>query len=245
MRALAITTSALALACAHETNTPTVTLAPSPPAAFEAPLRCSPDDPSACHVLARRALPTDPRDAFMFESIACEQKLAAACGSLGWMMLHGVWGEADPAQAVVLLEGACRADVVTSCVDLGVLERDVHTDDAKAAAIFSRYCEKNVAAACDELGRMVERGRGFAADADAALRLFERACHAGSAAGCGDSDACRTTASCSSGRVVATTARRATRSDASSVRATSASRPLASLSRTRLSTRSVRARCGG
>jgi TPR repeat protein len=186
MRSFALSTCVFALACATPKPIATVSIAP-PSIAPRAPrLECSPRDPNACHTLARRALARDPRHAFMFESTACEHGVVAACGGLGWMMLHGTWGEADARAAFDLLDGACRAGFVASCVDVGVLERVVHRDDVKASAIFGRYCDRDVAAACDELGRMVESGEGFAPDAAAAKRLYEHACHEGSAAGCGD-----------------------------------------------------------
>ncbi len=177
--------ASLALACAHEKIPATVFIpesdaAPSPP-----PLECSSNDANACHVLGHRALATNPRNAFMFESTACEHGVAEACATVGWITLHGTWGEANAEGASLFLEHACQANILTSCVDLGVLERDARHDEA-ANAIFKKYCDREIASACDELGRMVEEGRGFAVDTRAAVLLYDHACRGGSAGGCGD-----------------------------------------------------------
>jgi len=184
MRAILLA-STLALGCAREATPNAVTLVAPTWNAPPPPLECSPRDPNACQVLGHRLLATDPRRAYMFESIACEHGVTAGCATLGWMMLHGTWGDASSDEAFPLLDGSCHANVAASCVDLGVLALDDRRED-DARAIFERYCARDVGAACDELGRMVEEGRRFAPDASAAKRLFEHACHAGSASGCGD-----------------------------------------------------------
>ncbi|HSQ64993.1 MAG TPA: tetratricopeptide repeat protein [Polyangiaceae bacterium] len=188
MRVLAIAMAALSTACAHraatvaEVSLPVVASPAPPPKA-----QCLPRDPRACHEIAQQVLVTDPRDAFMFESIACDGGVVAGCGELGWMVLHGVWGTADPPRAFVLLERACHAGSVESCVRLGAFYRDVRRDDPKGSEVLTHYCnDVGVPSACDELGRMVERGRGFSPDSDAAQRLYEHACARGSHAGCGD-----------------------------------------------------------
>ncbi len=187
MRVVRFATAALAVACAREVPPAAVSL-PFVVASPQAPKgECLPGSLDVCHALAHRVLPTDPRHAFQYESLACEGGMVAACGELGWMMLRGVWGASDTNEALFLIEGACSAGLVESCVMVGVLDRDAHHDDAAAAEIFRHYCDdRSVGAACDELGSMVESGRGFAADRDAAARIFEHACALGSPAGCGD-----------------------------------------------------------
>ena len=186
MRALALVLAALASSCAGEAPPPVVTL-PAVEPTVVAVHACGPADPAACHTIAEEKLPTNPQLAYQYEHYACETGVAPACGALGHMMLRGIWGESKPEQAVFYLQGACAAGIAASCVDLGVLERDVRHDDAGAIARFSRDCEsRRIGLACDELGRMVEQGRGFARDAAAARRLFERACALGASAGCGD-----------------------------------------------------------
>ncbi|HEY1957779.1 MAG TPA: tetratricopeptide repeat protein [Polyangiaceae bacterium] len=187
MRALGIVLAAFASACAGRASPPVVALpsveAPAPAAVRE----CTPRAPATCHAIAQESLPTEPRLAYRLEAFACDSGVPAACGALGHMMLHGIWGESSPEQALFYLEGACGAGVAASCVDLGVFDRDVRHEDARAIARFTRDCEvRRVAAACDELGRMVEDGRAFAPDAVAARRMFEHACTLGDAAGCGD-----------------------------------------------------------
>jgi TPR repeat protein len=187
MRPLAIVLAALGAACAHETPRAVVTLPAVVSTPAPRPRACLPSELAACRDIGRRVLPADPRRAFQFESLACDGGVVEACGDLGWMMMRGVWGESNPARALVLLDGACGAGVVASCVTLGVYYRDVRHDDAKAAAVFAHYCDDVGAPdACDELGRMVERGRGFAPDEGAARRLYESACERGAMAGCGD-----------------------------------------------------------
>ncbi len=187
MRAHAIVVAALAASCAGEPPPKAVALAPIAPPETHAPRACVPEDLAACHALAWDLLPTDPRHAYQDEAFACDEGQVASCAALGHMMLRGIWGESDPAKALFYLEGACGAGVLASCVEHALAERDVRHDETGATTTLLRLCdERRAASACDEVGRMVERGRGFAPDPDAARRLFEHACDLGDAAGCGD-----------------------------------------------------------
>src|SRR5690242_9914125 len=134
MRArLATVAAALSISCAGERPLPVVTL-PAVEAPGPAVASCGPADPAKCHAIAEDALPNDPRLAYRYEAFACERGVVGACGALGHMMLRGIWGESDPDQASFYLDGACGEGVATSCVELGVLDRDVRHDDARAIA---------------------------------------------------------------------------------------------------------------
>ena len=138
---------------------------------------------------------------------ACD--LGGGCNNLGVLYMKGIGGDADPHKAKDLFEAACKRDELTACVNMGKIWRNGEVGDVvdtgKAAEYFDlackrgepegcklreevatearEACEQN-ARRCNNWGYLNEKGLGVPVSIQAALKLYERACKAGSAKAC-------------------------------------------------------------
>lgn len=175
--------------------------------AAEALLTCEGGNFEACYrdgmTAAQDARPrfSDARKAF---SAAClEVHHAQSCNELARLVRDAKGGPRDVKRAVDLFGIACKGEVHTACVDLGLLlykgELLKAPAPARAVELFTTECARVDAAslppdgphplanACVALGTAYEQGKGVVppkADAARAAPLYLQACDARYAPGC-------------------------------------------------------------
>jgi TPR repeat protein len=173
---------------------------------------CDHEEGPACMRLAVMyddglGIPKDDAMARLIYKRACD--LDHGCNNLGVMYKNGEGGDIDLEKAKALYEKACELSDEMGCVNLarmwarGTLRGDVNL--AKAAELFDKACKAGSNEGCTELGPAVdeartdcqkkardctnwgwltERGIGVPASMQAAVKLYDKACTAGSAISC-------------------------------------------------------------
>jgi TPR repeat protein len=114
----------------------------------------------------------------------CEEGSGPACAAAAAGMRRD--RPADRARAVALRAKACEAGETRECLRAGFAYAhglDVRLDPERAGALLERGCKANDFAACNYAGALLVPLPGYLGDGVRALRLFEFACHSGSAAG--------------------------------------------------------------
>lgn len=175
--------------------------------AAEALLTCQGGNMEACYrdglaaANASRPRFTDARKAF---SAACmNSHHPLACDQLAKLVRDAKGGPKDTSRAAELFEIACKGDVKTACVDLGLLiyeaQEGSEAEPARAVELFSNACVQVDPAAlpadgphplaygCNALGRAYEEGVGVEPprkDEEKAAQLFAKSCEARFAPGC-------------------------------------------------------------
>lgn len=175
--------------------------------AAEALLTCQGGNMEACYrdgmaaAGASRPRFTDARKAF---SSACmNSHHALACDELAKLVRDAKGGPKDTARAAELFEIACKGEVKTACVELGLLiyedQEGFKAEPARAVELFSNACvqvDENVlppegphalAYSCNALGRAYEEGVGVEPpkkDEEKAAELYKKSCMARFAPGC-------------------------------------------------------------
>ncbi len=155
-------------------------------------IACDGGDPAGCYNVGlnyekQRGAPRNDARSLLGYVYGCEGGYPQACTNLGYLYDRGIGVIAHPERAAQLYERACAGDACTpgdpiGCANLGIFLRDGHgipKDERRAAEMLERGCDGNVAAACNNLGILVEP-----ADADRALELYRKACRLGSEGGC-------------------------------------------------------------
>lgn len=118
--------------------------------------------------------------------LACADKQATSCVSLGSLYDGGFGVTRDRAKAAGFYRLACAASDKAGCARLAVLEAQglgVPRNAARAKKTLETLCGEKVPEGCIGLAQILER-TGFRVDRDEALRLLKTTCDAGSAEAC-------------------------------------------------------------
>lgn len=117
--------------------------------------------------------------------LACERGAGAACARAGEMAERGAGGPADASQAKQMYTQAftvfskqCPA-ASTACHELGMLYYQGHgvaADTTKAYQAWQLGCNAGSGDACNLQGKAMELGIGVAADKNAAMAYYNKAC---------------------------------------------------------------------
>ena len=92
---------------------------------------------------------------------ACELGDMESCTNLGFALMTGQDGAADPAAAAVRYQQACAGGDAVGCTNLGLMAQageGIAQDDAQAQELFERSCGQGDAAGCTQLGLLFEGG---------------------------------------------------------------------------------------
>ena len=119
---------------------------------------------------------------------ACDAGMGNSCVRLGRWALSGQEGVRDRTRAARFFVSGCDAPIEPgdSCFELGRLHArgfGVEASVVRAAEHFRRGCDYGSAAACGELGWLVQRGRIDGTSAEV-VTFVERGCDLGSALAC-------------------------------------------------------------
>ncbi len=185
--------------------------------AAEALMTCAGGNMEACYTeglaaqSAARPRYDDARKAFSASCMNVHH--AESCMQLGVLVRDAKGGPRDLHRAAELFEIACKGDVRTACVELGLLlykDRDgLKAEPERAVELFASSCDQvdvtpaapdaqpgsgmpesgphPLAASCEALGTAYREGVGVEppkADEDKASQLYDRACDARFAQGC-------------------------------------------------------------
>lgn len=155
-------------------------------------IACDGGDPAGCYNVGlnyekQRGVPRNDARSLLGYVHGCEGGYPQACTNLGFLYDRGIGVVANPERAAKLYERACVGDPCTAgdpigCANLGIFLRDgrgVAKNQARAIELFEGACAKEIGAACNNLGILIESG-----DAGRALELFRKACRLGSSGGC-------------------------------------------------------------
>lgn len=155
-------------------------------------IACDGGDAAGCYNVGlnyekQRGVPRNDARSLLGYVHGCEGGFPKACTNLGYLYDRGIGVVANLERSAKLYERACAGDACTAgdpigCANFGIFLRDgrgVGKDEARAVEMFEKACAQEVAAACNNLGIMIERD-----DAERALELFRKACRFGSSAGC-------------------------------------------------------------
>lgn len=118
--------------------------------------------------------------------LACADKQATSCVSLGSLYDGGFGVTRDRAKAAGFYRLACAASDKAGCARLAVLEAQglgVPRNAARAKKTLETLCGEKVPEGCIGLAQILER-TGFRVDRDEAQRLLKATCDAGSAEAC-------------------------------------------------------------
>lgn len=175
--------------------------------AAEALLTCAGGNMKACYgeglAAANAARPRYDEARKAWSSSCMSIHDAESCYALAGLVRDAKGGPRDMHRAAELYEIACKGDLKTACVDLGLLlykDADgLKAEPAKAVTLLSDACKQvdpatqpkdgphPMAQACDALGVAYLEGVGVEPpkkDEDKASQLFDRACDAQYAPGC-------------------------------------------------------------
>lgn len=118
--------------------------------------------------------------------IACAEKQATSCVSLGSLYDGGFGVTRDRAKAANFYGTACSLNDKAGCARLAVLEAQglgVPRNASRAKKTLEALCGEKVPEGCIGLAQILER-TGFRVDRDEAQRLLKATCDAGSAEAC-------------------------------------------------------------
>ncbi len=175
--------------------------------AAEALLTCAGGNMEACYgeglAAANAARPRYDEARKAWSASCMNIHHAESCLALAGLVREGKGGPRDMHRAAELYEIACKGDIKSACVDLGLLlykDRDgLKAEPAKAVTLLSDACKQvdeatqpkdgphPMAQACDALGVAYLEGVGVEPpkkDEEKAAQLFDRACEAKLASGC-------------------------------------------------------------
>ncbi len=151
--------------------------------------RCASVEPDldACYELGQQALalirPDVTRARAMF-SKGCQTHHARSCNDLAEMVDDAKGGPRDAKRAAELYDIACRQNISSACVHLGVAVYagdGLKANPARAVELFKNTCVGDTvnAEACSALGLAYSEGKGVeAVDVERAERLQRKACEA-------------------------------------------------------------------
>lgn len=155
-------------------------------------IACDGGDPAGCYNVGlnyekQRGVPRNDARSLLGYVRGCEGGYPQACTNLGYLYDRGIGVVANPERAAKLYERACAGDECTAgdplgCANFGIFLRDgrgVSKDEARAARMFAAACAREVGAACNNLGILIEPE-----DAGRAMELYRKACRFGSSGGC-------------------------------------------------------------
>lgn len=117
---------------------------------------------------------------------ACDGGDPLGCAELGALVVSGDGVPRDVVQARRLFTQSCTDTQSVGCTGLGRLHADgsgAEQSDSLAKALFTRGCEDH-AAACVQLGRFAQEGRGGPVDFQMAARQYRSACQRRDGEGC-------------------------------------------------------------
>jgi len=117
----------------------------------------------------------------------CESGDGWGCAQAADSLRKGLGGGMDYTQAVALARKGCQANVVESCVILGILfekGQAIQPDKQSAARLYRDACAQGNLRGCADLGNLYQLGQGVAQDYGQAQTLFQRACDGGEMVGC-------------------------------------------------------------
>jgi TPR repeat protein len=175
--------------------------------AAEALLTCNGGNMNACYgeglAAANAARPQYDQARKAWSASCMNIHHAESCNALALLVRDAKGGPRDLHRAAELFEIACKGEIKTSCVELGLLlyrDRDgLKADPAKAVTLLTDACKQVdeatmpkdgphvMAPACDALGSAYLEGVGVEPprkDEEKAAQLFDRACQAKYAPGC-------------------------------------------------------------
>lgn len=107
---------------------------------------------------------------------------APSQNNLGYLMLRGLGGAAEPEEAVKWFRDAARQNYAPAQNNMGVCYRDgtgVKEDQSAAAKWFMQAAEQGMAEAQNNLGVRFYRGMGMPKNTDAAIQWFTKAADQG------------------------------------------------------------------
>lgn len=155
-------------------------------------IACDGGDPAGCYNVGlnyekQRGVPRNDARSLLGYVKGCEGGYPEACTNLGYIYDRGIGVVANLERAAKLYERSCAGDACTAgdpigCANFGIFLRDgrgVPQDEERAAEMFEAACAREVAAACNNLGILIE-----ANDTPRALELYRKACSLGSSGGC-------------------------------------------------------------
>lgn len=153
---------------------------------------CDLGETEACFAFAMisiegRVVPRDTARAYRTLEGACNRGKPRACGALGGMLLTSAPAK-EHARAADLLEKACAADDVESCVNFGVILQNGlagrSKDHPRAFALTKKACEAGHKGACGNLGTLYVMGQGTEKDEALGVKLLGVACDDGDMGSC-------------------------------------------------------------
>ncbi len=116
---------------------------------------------------------------------ACAGDLPRGCTNLG--IGQNTLAAPDYTGAIASFTRACELGHATGCSELGsaFIDRQAHIDLEAARKFKDKACELGSMDGCSDFGMLLARGEGGPADMDRAVQLFQKACAADVASGCG------------------------------------------------------------
>ncbi len=155
-------------------------------------IACDGGDAAGCYNVGlnyekQRGVPRNDARMLLGYVHGCEGGYPQACTNLGYLYDQGIGVIANSERAAKLYERACAGDACTAgdpigCANFGIFLRDgrgVAKDEERAVLMFEQACGREIAAACNNLGILIEAG-----DAARAQELYRKACRLGSSGGC-------------------------------------------------------------
>ena len=176
-------------------------------AARELELREQRDKEQAAQEAVTQQAETLYKDRHYIDAIPLLEKSCTAgnsdtCEKLGSVYEEGKGIPKNYSRALALYSRACDTGNADGCNSFGAMYdigRGVAKDDTRAAELYSKACDGGSAEGCNDLGTMYLAGRGvgdhkgvadcesaciYSKDYPTALKLFSKACDAGSVDGC-------------------------------------------------------------
>lgn len=141
---------------------------------------------------AAAELAPDATRATALHALACRLGYMNGCDAYAEALRDGKGTTADPTKSVAMFVAACNDGVglPRSCNEAAFAYSTgagVERDDRKAASLFKIACDKQVRAACTNLGELAYAHRGGLSLADdKVVELFRAGCDGGIAVGCND-----------------------------------------------------------
>ena len=145
---------------------------------------CEPVTATVLRAGARQTLTLTPVDALALSRRRCAAGDPAGCFRAGWILWPRSDNTVHRAEALALLERACREGSGPACGYLGHLLLEDDERRTESPAILERACALEDAAGCAHLAYLHATGTLRARDDARATALYEQSCALGDAEGC-------------------------------------------------------------
>jgi len=143
---------------------------------------CEHKEKRACYNLG--LLQPDPTAAYTAFQTSCKLGYADACYHVAQIDIQRA--KLSPAQRIQTYQKTCNEGAMPSCAALAALyEKTNRPQDLTSARIlYTKACDGGLAHACNNLGLLLEQGRGGDKDLAQARTRYEKACASSLSAGC-------------------------------------------------------------